>query len=311
MEVASVGTEPTRAPNDGFRARRTALRWAARAGWALLALLVIPMVQRVMSGDPEAVRVSALAIAWCYWLAGLSGAVFARDAGATTTRVTAPIIVWASILIAARGIALHDGVLIAFGIATTIGALALTSAPVLQSLVDAASYGSEARYPLRTPLVVGFLGLPLAWITVAVGTIIGPLLLADGSIVEGVASCLVGLPLAALSLRSVHTLSTRWLVLVPAGVVVRDQMILTDPILIPRDHIARVTAATGEPIADAIDLRLGAFIGTVRVTCTEPTEGMRVKASRRDTVPVDSDAFLVAPMLRSAFLAEYRARGAR
>lgn len=248
---------------------------------------------------------------WGYWLVGVVGTVIARDAGATIMRVVAPITSIVAIVGIVRAGVIEDGALAALCAAVLVLALWSWSSPALQSLIDSASYGSEARYPLRTPPVVAGIGLPLAWALVGIATIIGPLLIADGSMLEGIASIVVGVPLAALSVRSVHTLSVRWLVLVPAGVVVRDPLILTDPILVPRDHIARIEPATGDPIGDAIDLRLGAILGTIRIVCTEPTEGMRVKQSRRDTRPVDSDTFLVAPTQRRAFLAEYRARAPR
>jgi hypothetical protein len=207
-------------------------------------------------------------------------------------------------------LAVQNQEVLLFASAATAGVIGCVSLSgvVLQAQLDAASYGSELRFALKTPTVLWLGPLPLAWGCIALAAIVGPLILAAGNIAWGVGAIVVGIPLGALAIRSVHTLSARWLVLVPAGVVVKDPMVLTDPILIPSDHIAAIERTPRDPAGHAIDLRLGAIVSSVQVRCTEPTEGMRIRKGRADTLAVDSDTFLVAPVRPIAFLAEYHAR---
>ena len=79
------------------------------------------------------------------------------------------------------------------------------------------------------------------------------------------AALVVGFPLAAVLLRSLHLLSRRWGVLVPAGFVLADPMTLTDAVLFPREHIVGIGPADPKvrPPGGATDLRLGAAVGSL------------------------------------------------
>lgn len=308
MRPESVETTPRSAPTERATAMLMRMRWAVRAWWAVLPLIAGPVLAQGLDTTSASVRTTAYAVALVLWVVGLVGVVFARTAGYTALRVLAPLLVVGGLVGAIAGIREGHFTMIAGGLACVILGGASLSALVLQAQLDAASYGSELRVPLKTPPVL-FLGpLPLAWALVAIGVVGGPLLIASGRTAFGIATLVIGLPLAALAVRSVHTLSARWLVLVPAGVVVRDPMVLTDPILVPSDHIAALTCCKGAAGDDAIDLRLGAVADSVQIRCTEPTEGMRIKKGRTDTLAVDSDTFVVAPTRPKAFLVDYHAR---
>ena len=62
----------------------------------------------------------------------------------------------------------------------------------------------------------------------------------------------VGLPLAWLLVRSMHNLSRRWAVFVPAGMVLHDPLALLDPVLFPRS--TRRPARPRGADTDALDL---------------------------------------------------------
>jgi hypothetical protein len=76
--------------------------------------------------------------------------------------------------------------------------------------------------------------------------------------VLGLILLVIGWGLAFLLLRSLHLLSRRWAVLVPAGFVIADPMTLTDPVLFVREHILGLGPADPRvrPPAEATDLRL-------------------------------------------------------
>jgi hypothetical protein len=81
----------------------------------------------------------------------------------------------------------------------------------------------------------------------------------------------VGLPAAWLASRSLHTLSRRWLVFVPGGMVIHDPLSLTESVLMPRtmiDHLGPAPADT-----DAYDL-------------TQRAAGLALEATLREPLPI-------------------------
>ena len=311
MRPESVETTRRSAPPEDESTTLMRVRWIARAWWALLPLAASPVMVRGFDSASMHVRDTAYVIAWTAWLLGLVGLVMSREVGYTVVRALAPLVAIAAVVGCISAIVQGDITMLIGSFTVSIVALATHLPIVLQAQLDAASYGAELRFPLKTPTVLWLGPIPLAWACIALGGVAGPLFIAGGHLAAGIAALVVGLPLAALAVRSLHTLSARWLVLVPAGVVVKDPMVLTYPILMPSDHIRAVTAASGAAPDTEIDLRLGAILRSVEIRCTEPTEGMRIKKGRKDTLPVDSDTFLVAPMRPKEFLSEYAQRQRR
>ncbi len=147
---------------------------------------------------------------------------------------------------------------------------------------ESAAYGDEERFPLKVPPVL-FLGiLPLAVLAVGAGIATGPLLLADGQTVFGVVAVVIGFPLAGLLLRSLHLLSRRWAVLVPAGFVIADPMTLTDPILFPGSTSSASVPADPKirPPSEAADLRLGAALGSIALLLDDDVDLYRRSRQR-------------------------------
>jgi hypothetical protein len=155
---------------------------------------------------------------------------------------------------------------------------------------NGAAYGDERRFPLKVPPVL-FLGpLLLAPPAIMVGIAIGPLLLADGRVAAGILG-LVGLPVAVLAARSLHTLSQRFAVLVPAGLAIVDPFTLPDPVLFPRERIRSLHTVEPRtpPPEDVLDVRTGAMGGSLAVTLDKTTDALQVRRGRRgsQTVIVD------------------------
>ena len=131
-------------------------------------------------------------------------------------------------------------------VATVVAAgLAIGLPAVSFACANGVAYGDERRYPLRTPPVLWLGPLPVAPLLVAAGLAGGPLLLADGRVVAGIVTIVVGFLVAALAARSLHSLSGRWAVLVPAGLVLVDSMTLPDPVLFPRSGSSRCGRCRG------------------------------------------------------------------
>jgi len=116
-----------------------------------------------------------------------------------------------------------------------------------------------------------------------------------------------------LAVRVADRLSRRWLVLVPAGVVVVDSMTLAEPVLFVRRHVRGLRPS--EPAAnipdDVLDLRLGATLGNVLIDLDGTAEMVRANRGGRGGVTVKTTRLLVAVTQRAAFLAMASARRVR
>ena len=191
---------------------------------------------------------------------------------------------------------------------TVVAAAFALSAPVAQAAGNALAYGDETRFPLRIPAPLLLGPVPVAVLLVAAGIATGPLLIADDHIVVGVIALVVGFAVAAFLARSVHALSRRWLVLVPAGVVAVDPLILLEPALMLREDVVQVAPTEPGPrLADALDLRLGSTTRSVTILLREPASFGR-RRGRTGGVLVGTDVILVAPVLRDALLVAARER---
>ena len=134
------------------------------------------------------------------------------------------------------------------------------------------------------------------------------MLLAAHQWVVGVIALVVGWPAAFLVGRLVHQLSRRWVILVPAGIVIADPLTLTDPVLFVRERVMGIGPADPgrRPPEDALDLRLGAAFGSCALLLTDEAPLMR--RSRGQGVSVQAMLILVAPTGADRLLDRGRAR---
>jgi hypothetical protein len=150
--------------------------------------------------------------------------------------------------------------------------------------------------------------IPIAVLLAGLGAASGPLLLADGRILVGVLAILVGIPLAALVVRSLHQLSCRWFVLVPAGIAIADPLTLTEPVLVPRDHIASARRTTAAALGEGtLDLRSGTLAGGIVLDLSESLEFGR-RRGRGNAEVVEPSRVAVAVVRADAALAQARSR---
>ena len=248
-----------------------------------------------ISGWDSAPRAVATVALWLAWGAGAVAVLAPRPVGLTALRTIAPAFV---ILALVASITADVSALAGWGgLAATFACAALAAASAIAlAAANGAAYGDEERFPLRTPpaLFLGLLPLTRALVVAAVAG--GPLLIADGEVLWGSLALAIGAPVAFFGGRALHSLSRRWVVIVPAGVVIADPMTLADPTLFVRRHVRTLRAvdpATGE-CPGRIDLRLGATLGTVEVVLDEETDLMRSARGRRGGTLVHASALLVA-----------------
>jgi hypothetical protein len=278
--------------------------WCARLTWALLPVSVGTALADALGSWSTTPSRVATVLAWAAWSLGLIALFAPRAWGLTCLRVLAP----AAVVVAALAAFGTDAgpAVVAIGSSLVTAAFAC-SAPVAQAAANSEAYGDEIRFPLRIPPSL-FLGpVPLAIASIAAGVAIGPLLLADGRISAGLVVTAVGLALAAALGRSLHSLSRRWLVLVPAGLVVADPLTLTDPVLMRREQILAIEWAPATAPAGVFDLRLGSAAGTVEVRLRAAQTFSR-RRGRRQMDMRDADTILVSTVLTGALMQAAAAR---
>src|SRR5205814_1837244 len=135
---------------------------------------------------------------------------------------------------------------------------------------------ADALHPAATAVrTLASVGLWAGWAAGTVAVLVphpvfltGLRILAPAAAVAALAAVAVGLPVAALLLRSLHALSRRWVVFVPAGVVLHDHMTLADPVLVRRQAVRALGPAS--PATDALDLTQRALGLVLELALAEP-----------------------------------------
>jgi hypothetical protein len=279
--------------------------WPARVTWLVLPVVLGPALGYALDDASRPVRVVASTGLWLGWAAVLVATLVPTTVSLTALRVAAPAAV-----VAAMAAVVADG-----GSAATVVGLvgALVTALVAfwpgtgEAFVAGSSYGDERRMPLRVPgpLLAG--PLVLVWAAAAAGVAAGPLLLAARQWIAGAAVLAVGLPVAVVAIRSLHTLARRWLVFVPNGVVVHDPLALAEPVLLRRADVRSFGPAPADTAA--LDLTRGALGLALEVTLAPPASVVLAGGGRRGvSEATTAAALLVAPTRPGAVMAEARRR---
>lgn len=277
--------------------------WPIRVTWLVLPVVLGPALDAASADRSRAVGLTVAALAWAAWTAGIVAVLVPRTVGLTYLRIAAP----AGVALATWG-ALGD----ADAAAAVVGLVAATAAAVAalapttgDAFVNGSAYGPERRFALRPPAALLFGPVELVWLAVVGGAIAGPLLLAAEQWVAGVVALVVGVPVAVLGSRSLHQLARRWLVFVPAGVVVHDPTALAAQLL-RRQSIRSIGPAPAT--TDAHDLTGGAPGLALEVVLAAPVTLELLARRGTPPPPVETDRFLVTPTRPGAVLAEAAAR---
>jgi hypothetical protein len=267
--------------------------WIFRFLWLVLPVLAGPAVADAFADRSRSVQVVSASLAWAAWALVLLAALVPRTVTLTVVRLVAP---GALVLVAWAGVAGEEATWAVVGVAAAAAAaIAAYSPGVADAFVDGSSYGDERRVALRAPLAVAAGPAAFAWALLAAGAVAGPMLLAAEQWVTGGVATVLGLPLAALLARRLHVLSRRWLVFVPAGVVVHDPISMSEPVLLQRHLLRRVGPADADAVEHgAVDLTGGALGLVLELRTAEPFALGR-RRGRESVEATDVPAVLVTP----------------
>jgi len=263
-----------------------------------------PLLAEALDPRSGPVRATASVGLWLVWAAVLVATLVPRDVGLTVLRVAAPAGLVAALAAAAS--AEGSGATVVLAVSTTLVATAIALLPEVGWLfVNGSAYGDERRHLLRAPGALLLGPLPLAWAGLVAGAVTGPLLLASRQWVVGAAATAIGTGVAAVAARALHSLTRRWAVLVPAGLVLKDHLAILDPVLFRRTEIEVLRPAPAD--TDALDLTVRSpglalelrLLDKVALVRVEPgTDGRQGRTAR----------LLFTPTRPGAVLADARAR---
>jgi hypothetical protein len=278
--------------------------WIARIGWVVIAVVGSEAVGDAVEGRSDPVAMTAQLVAATVWLAGVLSLVWASTATLTGARVVAPLSIVAAVAAWAGG---ADGVTTAgFAVVAALTTVTVATGELGRAYVQASAYGDEDRYPLRPPL--GLLVVSgLAWVLWAAALAIGPLALAARGWVAGVVLTAIAVLGTPLLLPRWHQLARRWLVLVPAGVVVHDPVVLAETLMLRRSQVAALRLAPAG--TEALDLTGPATGHALELSTKESVTALLVPAPGADTArAVHLTACLVSPTRPGAALRSAAAR---
>ena len=265
--------------------------WAVRVWWAALPFTAGPVLADGLHETGEAWRSTASVGLWVLWGVVLVGSLLAHPATLVLIRLAVPSAV-AALVWAGMGGADWDEVALVAAVTGAATAVSL-SAPVGQVFANGISYGNELRLLLRPSTVLLAGPLPAAAAITVGGLVSGPLLLAAERWALGGVITVIGGAATVLGARSLYSLTRRWLVFVPAGLVLHDHLAVQDPVLLRRRAISAFGPAQID--SNALDLSQGAAGLILELTANQPitlTPPTRRRA-RADDIKVD--AILIAP----------------
>ena len=260
------------------------------------------MIQRLLTHIAWPIRVLWIAfalapngfgiVAWILWAVVAIGTWIHHPISLTTVRCLAPIVVFYSAVYA-----LSES-LNSLNIAvTTCGIISLMlmfTADYGSAHVQAGAYGNERRFLLRIPA-------PVVLPTLITWALFATVLVTLGNAVQS-ENYLLGIPLVlafiAMSWKfapQLHRLSRRWLVRVPAGWVVHDDLMLAENLLIRSHNLSAMDFALAD--SEALDLS-GMTRGVpIQITLREMTDVRLSQLGARLLKTMDVlhvQAFLVA-----------------
>jgi hypothetical protein len=279
--------------------------WVARVGWIAVAVVGGSAVDAAVDGRSSAVAWTTAVGAWSIWAAVALALAIASVRSLTVARLGVPLALLAT---AAAGLAGAPAVdLLLLGVPALVSAAAVGSAEFGRLFVQASAYGDEERFPLRFPVAAGAAAM-VSWLVWAPSLVAGPLLLAAEQWIVGGLLTVIAIAGVVFLLPRWHRLSRRWFVLVPAGIVLHDPVVLADTLPLRTAQIAQVGLAPAD--TEAADLTGPASGYAVEVATTEPiTTVFAFTPAEPNGRAIHLTAFLTAPSRPGAVLRAARRRG--
>ncbi len=262
-------------------------------------------MQAAVEGRSAAVVWTTAIGGWLVW-AGLALALaIASVRSLTAVRVGTPLALVTTGAAAIGGAPAVD--LLGLGVASIVTVGAMSAAEFGRQFVQASAYGDEERFPLRMPVAAGTAAV-LTWLVWAPALVAGPLLVAAHQWIIGSVVLIIAVGGGVFLVPRWHRLSQRWFVLVPAGIVLRDPVVLADVLPLRTAQLAHIALAPAD--TQAADLTGPASGYAIEVVTTESvTAVFAFTPADPNGRAIHLTAFLVTPSRPGAVLRAARRRG--
>lgn len=281
--------------------------WIARGAWVIVAVFGGAALDGALDDRSEAVRWVAGVGGWAVWGAVMLALAVPSVRSLTIARVGSPLALIAAILTIVGGAGALD--VAALAIPALVACAAVFTADVGRHFVQSSSYGDEERLPLRFPVAAGTAAI-VTWVIWAPAFLLGPLLIAARSFVVGAVLTIIGVAGIVFVMPRWHRLSRRWLVLVPAGLVVHDPVVLADTLMVRSDQLGGLRLAPAD--TEAADLTGPASGHAVEVLATETVTTVFAFTPRDPAGrAIHMTGFLISPSRPGEALRVAAARGLR
>ncbi len=279
--------------------------WVARLAWILVAVIGGGAVEAAVDGRSSAVAWTTAIGGWSVWAVAALGLAIASVRSLTAVRLVVPLALPATVATGLGGAPATD--LLLLGGPSVVAAAAVMTAEFGRQWVQASAYGDEERFPLRFPVGAGLAAI-VTWLIWAPALIAGPLLIAAESWLTGVLVTLLALAGTVLLGPRWHRLSMRWFVLVPAGVVIHDPVVLADTFPLRTAQVASIGLASAD--TQAADLTGPASGYAVEIATTESvTAVFAFTPAEPNGKAIHLRSFLIAPSRPGRALRSAHARG--
>ena len=217
------------------------------------------MIQRLLTHVAWPIRVLWIAfalapnefgvVAWILWAVVAIGTWIHHPISLTTVRCLAPIVVFYSAVYALSES--FNSLNIAVVTCGIISLMLMFTADYGSAHVQAGAYGNERRFLLRIPAPV-VLPTLITWAVFATVLVVLENAVQSENYVLGIPLLLALIAMSWKFAPQMHRLSKRWLVRVPAGWVVHDDLMLAENLLIRSHNLVAINFALAD--SDALDL---------------------------------------------------------
>lgn len=233
---------------------RTVVTGVALAMWTALA--VVAPWQSLAGSRSTAVAVCLSVWGWGLWTLAMIALLVPSSVSLTAVRIITPLAVIASIA-STDVVAVFSAVVVA---------VIVQSSLFCDVMVQGDAYGDELRFSLRTP-VPQMAPAVVAWALLVTPLVAGSLGLCSARWLWAAPVTAVGIAALAVIPRRLHRLARRWLVIVPAGVVLHDHVVLGETLMVMRSRVARTSVVDGPD--EAADLTGGVMGRRLNIELTD------------------------------------------
>lgn len=294
---AIISAMPSSPPPPSKGPVTQALLWTLRAAWAAAPLVNGPALASYLSGWPSLTRAVTSVALWAVWGVILLASLVPHPITLTVARVVMPA---GAVVVALTAVLGHPSVPV-----PVLAAGLLLTPQVGAWFTNGLAYANEVRFNLRPPgwLMAG--PILLFWSAIVAPPVASAILWRHERLPIAAVVAAVGVGAMATLGRSLYGLARRWVVFVPAGMVLHDPLHLVDPVLFQTKEIERLGPAPAA--SDSLDLT-GRALGLALELELKAKAPMSLHDGRKNIRQGSSARLLFTPSQPASLLAEAERR---